>query len=49
MSVQAIIISLKDIFFAKADVLIGVTREPYHGASKILSWPLNEEAAHEDP
>lgn len=42
-SFQAIIISLKDIFFAKADVLIGVTKEPHKGASMILSWPLNDE------
>ena len=41
--VQAIVISLKDNFFSKADVLVGVTREPQFGASKILSWPLNDD------
>ncbi len=40
---QAIVISLKDNFFSKADVLVGVTRDSEYGASKILTWDLNDD------
>jgi len=32
---------LQDIFFEKADALVGVSRDPDHGASAILTFDLN--------
>jgi hypothetical protein len=32
---------VQDIFFEKADLLIGVARDPDHGASATLTFDLN--------
>lgn len=38
---QAVVISLKDSFFSKADALVGVTKEAHHGSSKTFTLDLN--------
>lgn len=38
---QGIIISLKDIFYEKADALVGVTRDVNRNASAILTFSLD--------
>ncbi len=40
-SFQSIVISLKDIFYEKADALIGVARDTDRGCSKTLTFDLN--------
>lgn len=40
-SFQGIVISLKDVFYEKADALVGVCREPRHGASSTLTFDLD--------
>lgn len=37
---QGIVISLKDVFFEKADALVGVCRNPSHGCSETLTFDL---------
>ena len=39
-SFQSIVISLKDIFYEKADALIGVARDTERGCSKTLTFDL---------
>eukprot|EP00889_Picochlorum_renovo_P000785 jgi/Picre1/27815/NNA_000779.t1 len=39
---QGIVISLKDVFYEKADALVGVCREPKHGASSTLTFDLEK-------
>lgn len=41
-SFQGIVISLKDVFYEKADALVGVCREPTHGASSTLTFDLEK-------
>ena len=38
---QAVVISLKDNFFSKADALVGVCRDPGSGCSATFTWNLN--------
>ena len=40
-SFQGIVISLKDVFYEKADALVGVCREPKHRASSTLTFDLS--------
>ena len=40
-SFQSIVISLKDIFYEKADALLGVARDTDRGCSKTLTFDLN--------
>jgi structural maintenance of chromosome 1 len=37
---QAIVISLKDYFFGKADALVGVTKDPLQGSSSTFTMDL---------
>lgn len=39
---QAIVISLKDYFFSKADAIVGVTKHPHHGCSQTFTLDLNQ-------
>lgn len=39
---QGIVISLKDVFYEKADALVGVCRNPAHGCSSTLTFDLNK-------
>ena len=39
---QAVVISLKDYFFSKADGLVGVTRDPRFGCSATFTMDLNQ-------
>lgn len=41
-SFQGIVISLKDVFYEKADALVGVCRSPAHGCSETLTFDLNK-------
>ena len=41
-SFQGIVISLKDVFYEKADALVGVCREPEFGASATLTFDLEQ-------
>lgn len=41
-SFQGIVISLKDVFYEKADALVGVCREPQFGASSTLTFDLEQ-------
>lgn len=38
---QAIVISLKDYFYSKADAIVGVTKHPDHSCSKTLTLDLS--------
>ncbi len=38
---QAVVISLKDYFFSKADSLVGVTKDPLQGSSATFTMDLN--------
>lgn len=38
---QGIVISLKDVFFEKADALVGVCRDQERGCSETLTFDLN--------
>ena len=38
---QGIVISLKDVFYEKADALVGVCRSPAHGSSETLTFDLD--------
>ena len=40
-SFQGIVISLKDVFYEKADALVGVCRSPEYGSSETLTFDLN--------
>jgi len=37
---QAVVISLKDYFFSKADSLVGVTKDPLQGCSSTFTMDL---------
>ena len=41
-SFQGIVISLKDVFFEKADALVGVCRSPAHGSSESFTFDLTK-------
>lgn len=39
---QAVVISLKDYFFSKADAVVGVTKSPQYGCSQTFTLDLNQ-------
>jgi structural maintenance of chromosome 1 len=41
-SFQGIVISLKDVFYEKADALVGVCRSPAHGSSESFTFDLTK-------
>lgn len=41
-SFQGIVISLKDVFYEKADALVGVCRSPQHGSSESFTFDLTK-------